>query len=73
MLGWLVDKHGIEPHVTVFDESARKDGTFLREASVMTTIATSTFAPRRQDANTTGTRVNDNATLLYPRQPTELR
>jgi len=31
MLGWLVDQHGIEPHVTVFDKSARKDGTFSRE------------------------------------------
>ena len=31
MLGWLVDEHGIEPHVTVFDKSARKDGTFSRE------------------------------------------
>ncbi|WP_426443531.1 hypothetical protein [Bradyrhizobium genosp. P] len=30
MLGWLVDEHGIEPHVTVFDKSARKDGTFER-------------------------------------------
>src|SRR5581483_5400896 len=31
MLGWLVDEQGIEPHVTVFDKSARKDGTFSRE------------------------------------------
>ena len=31
MLGWLVDERGIEPHVTVFDKSARKDGTFSRE------------------------------------------
>ena len=31
MLGWLVYQHGIEPHVTVFDKSARKDGTFSRE------------------------------------------
>jgi hypothetical protein len=23
MLGWLVHEHGIEPHVTVFDKSAR--------------------------------------------------
>ena len=28
MLRWLVDEHGIEPHVTVFDKSARRDGTF---------------------------------------------
>ena len=27
MLGWLVHKHGIEPHVTVFDKSTRQDGT----------------------------------------------
>ena len=31
MLGWLVDEYGIEPHVTVFDKSARKDGTFSRD------------------------------------------
>jgi len=31
MLAWLVYEHGIEPHVTVFDKSARTDGTFARE------------------------------------------
>ena len=31
MLRWLVYEHGIEPHVTVFDKSARRDGTFSRE------------------------------------------
>jgi transposase len=31
MLGWLVHEHGIEPHVTVFDKSARQDGTFSRD------------------------------------------
>jgi hypothetical protein len=30
MLGWLVDQHGIEPHVQVFDKSERTDGTFSR-------------------------------------------
>ena len=30
MLGWLLYEHGIEPHVTVFDKSARTDGTFSR-------------------------------------------
>jgi hypothetical protein len=30
MLRWLVDEHGIEPHVTVLDKSARRDGTFSR-------------------------------------------
>src|SRR5499425_1255886 len=31
MLGWLVYEQGIEPHVSVFDKSARADGTFSRE------------------------------------------
>jgi hypothetical protein len=31
MLRWLVYEHGIEPHVTVFDKSARRDGPFSRE------------------------------------------
>jgi hypothetical protein len=31
MLGWLVYEHGIEPHVSVVDKSARKDGTFSRD------------------------------------------
>lgn len=30
MLGWLVDEKGIEPHVPVFDKSARTDGSFGR-------------------------------------------
>jgi hypothetical protein len=30
MLGWLVDERGIEPHVKVFDNSERTDGTFPR-------------------------------------------
>ena len=31
MLGWLVDERGIAPHVPVFDNSKRRDGTFSRE------------------------------------------
>ena len=31
MLNWLVDEHGIEPHVPVFDKSKRTDGTFSRD------------------------------------------
>ena len=30
MLGWLVHEQGIQPHIPVFDKSARKDGTFSR-------------------------------------------
>ncbi len=32
MLGWLVDDRAIEPHIPVFDKSAREDGTFARDA-----------------------------------------
>jgi hypothetical protein len=44
MLGWLVKEHGIEPHVTVFDKSACKDGTFSARTSPMTANTTSTSA-----------------------------
>jgi hypothetical protein len=44
MLGWLVHEHGIEPHVTVFDKSARKDGPSRATTSPMTMSATSTSA-----------------------------
>ena len=30
MLNWLVNEHGIEPHVPVFDKSGRNDGCFER-------------------------------------------
>jgi len=30
MLNWLVEEKDIEPHIPVFDKSARKDGTFAR-------------------------------------------
>jgi transposase len=49
MLGWLVDRHGIEPHVTVFDRSARKDGTLHERTSIIIQSATfiSVLAARR--------------------------
>jgi hypothetical protein len=31
MLGWLVNERAIEPHIPVFDKSARDEGTFSRE------------------------------------------
>ena len=64
MLGWLVHEHGIEPHMTVFDKSARQDGTSHVTTSPMTTRATFTF-PGGKKLTTTGTLVNDNATMLY--------
>jgi transposase len=65
MLGWLVDQHGIEPHVTVFDKSARKDGTFSREDFTYDPADDVYVCPGGKTLTTTGTRVNDDATLLY--------
>jgi transposase len=65
MLGWLVHEHGIEPHVTVFDKSARKDGTFSREDFKYDPAGDVYVCPGGKTLTTTGTRVNDGATLLY--------
>jgi transposase len=65
MLGWLVYEHGIEPHVTVFDKSARKDGTFSREDFNYDPTDDVYFCPSGKTLTTTGTRVNDDTTLLY--------
>src|SRR6476619_5240852 len=65
MLGWLVSERGIEPHVTVFDKSARKDGTFSREDFKYDPAGDVYLCPGGKTLTTTGTRVNDNATLLY--------
>jgi len=65
MLGWLVSERGIEPHVTVFDKSARKDGTFSREDFKYDPAGDVYLCPGGKTLTTTGTRANDNATLLY--------
>jgi transposase len=65
MLGWLVHKHGIEPHVTVFDKSARKDGTFSRDDFTYDHERDIYFCPGGKTLTTTGTLVNDDATMLY--------
>lgn len=65
MLGWLVYEHGIEPHVTVFDKSSRKDGTFSREDFHYDHERDVYLCPGGKMLTTTGTRVNDDATLLY--------
>jgi transposase len=65
MLGWLVDQHGIEPHVTVFDKSARRDGTFARDAFTYDHERDVYLCPGGKTLTTTGTLVNDDATILY--------
>jgi transposase len=55
----------IEPHVTVFDKSARKDGTFSREDFNYDQTKDVYICPDGKPLTTTGTRVNDGNTLLY--------
>ena len=65
MLGWLVYEHGIEPHVTVFDKSTREDGTFSRDDFTYDHQHDVYLCPGGKTLTTTGTLVNDDATLLY--------
>ena len=65
MLGWLVHEHGIEPHVTVFDKSARKDGTFARDDFIYDHERDIYGCPGGKTLTTTGTLVNDDTTMLY--------
>ena len=65
MLGWLVYEHGIEPHVTVFDKSARKDGTFSRE-DFKSDPPDVYLCPGGKTLTTTGTRVCHSACKFDP-------
>jgi transposase len=64
MLGWLVYEHGIEPHVTVFDKSARKDGTFSREDFTYDHGGDVYYCPGGKMLTTTGSLL-DGTTLRY--------
>jgi len=65
MLAWLVDERAIEPHIPVFDKSGRKDGTFSRDDFGYNHEADVYVCPAGKTMTTTGTLVNDGATLLY--------
>src|SRR5271166_3061096 len=65
MLGWLVHEHGIEPHVTVFDKSTRQDGTFSRDDFTYDHVGDVYSCPAGKMLTSTGSRVNDGATLRY--------
>ena len=58
-------EHGIEPHVTVFDRSARKDGTYSRDDFTYHPDGDVYHCPGGTMLTTTGTLVNDRATMLY--------
>ena len=65
MLGWLVNERAIEPHIPVFDRSARDEGTFSREDFAYNQEADIYVCPAGRVLTSTGTLVNDGATLLY--------
>jgi len=65
MLGWLVYEHGIGPHVTVFDKSARNDGTFSRDDFTFDHVGDVYYCPAGKMLTTTGSQVDDGATLRY--------
>jgi hypothetical protein len=64
-LGWLVDDRAIEPHIPVFDKSAREDGTYAREDFAYHPEFDIYRCPAGKVLTSTGTLVNDGATLLY--------
>jgi hypothetical protein len=65
MLGWLVYEQGIEPHVTVFDKSVRQDGTFSRDDFTYDHDGDVYYCPGGKMLTTTGSLINDGATLRY--------
>ena len=65
MLAWLVHEQGIEPHVSVFDKSARNDDSLSREDFAYDHVGDVYLCPAGKRLTTKGTLVNDGATLLY--------
>ena len=65
MLAWLVHDKGIEPHVPVFDHSARTDGTFSREQFRYDPEQDLYLCPGGRSLRTTGSVTSDGVTLNY--------
>jgi transposase len=65
MLAWLVHEKGIEPHVPVFDKSARTDGTFSRQQFRYDPRQDLYRCPGGTPLRTTGAVASDGATLIY--------
>lgn len=64
MLGWLV-KHDIAPHIPVWDKSKREDGTLSREDFRFDEATNTYICPTGHRLRTTGTLVDEGATLKY--------
>ena len=65
MLNWLVKEKRIAPHIPVIDKSNREDGTFSRSDFRYDAERDVYHCPAGKLLTTTGTLVNDGATLLY--------
>jgi transposase len=65
MLNWLVEEKRIAPHIPVIDKSNREDGTFSRSDFRYDAERNAYHCPAGKTLTTTGTLVNDGATLLY--------
>jgi transposase len=65
MLNWLAVERHITPHIPVIDKSARRDGTFAREDFRYNHDRDTYTCPAGKTLTTSGTLVNDGATLLY--------
>jgi transposase len=65
MLNWLVNEKQITPHIPVIDKSKRDDGTFSRGDFQYNAGRDLYVCPAGKTLTTTGTLVNDGATLLY--------
>jgi transposase len=65
MLNWLVEAKQIAPHIPVIDKSGRRDGTFAREDFRYDEAIDTYTCPGGKPLTTTGTLVNEGATLLY--------
>ncbi|MFC3694662.1 IS1182 family transposase [Chenggangzhangella methanolivorans] len=72
MLAWLVHERGIEPHIPVFDKSARTDGTFSRSdfpydhaRDLYTCPAGKELRPRQRVYRSSAPLVDDDGMIRY--------
>lgn len=64
MLEWLVEEKGIEPHVPVWDKSARSDGSFAISDFTWYAAANEYRCPNKKPLRTTGKITTDNTRLF---------